>query len=131
CTGVSSPPFTRAAGEKLRNCDGGKRVPTVMPLVYRPTLRCFGQVVNRNGLPCGRRAYFMRDSKFPEDVSYFCDECRQPGDTPIAADAPFRRVTLNVEIHIAGASRIHGAAHAEAVARIEQILEGLGGMVTI
>lgn len=99
--------------------------------VYRPKLRCYSMQGGSKRLPCGRLAYWMRSSALPHDVMFLCDACREAGDVPVAEDAPFRRVTLMLEIHLAGASRSVGAAHTEAVTRAEEALQSLGGMVTV
>lgn len=100
-------------------------------LVVRPPARCFGRRRELPGRPCGRRAIWMRPSKHGVEPQYFCDECKRSGDEPIAADALFRRVTVSLDIELAAADVTMSAAHAEALAVVEELVHRARGLLNL
>ena len=62
---------------------------------------------------------------------FLCETHHRDGDVPIPADAVFRRHTILIEVHLAGASANDGVSRTEAVTRIESLLAPLGGLVTV
>jgi hypothetical protein len=100
-------------------------------LVVRPPARCFGRRADRPGRPCGRRALWMRPSKHGTENQFFCDECKRNGDEIIPPDALFRRVTVSLDIELAAADLTQAAAHAEAVARVEELVQQAGALLNL
>lgn len=100
-------------------------------LVVRPPARCFGKRKDRPGRSCGRRALWMRPSRFNAENQFFCDECKRPGDELIPDDALFRRVTVSLDIELAAAELTPAAAHAEAVVVVEDLVRQAVGLLNL
>lgn len=64
-------------------------------------------------------------------AAYFCDAHRSSGDVAIPADVVFRRVRVQVEVLMAGASILAGEAQAEAVARLKTAVNQAGGVFSL
>lgn len=90
--------------------------------------RCFGWVPGPAGHLCGERALWMRPSRLGLAAEFFCDAHRREDCVPIAADAPFRRVTLMIEVLISGTSLLPTVAHKEAAERVLAALDRLGAV---
>lgn len=96
-----------------------------------PKLRCFERVGGRDGSICGHPARWMRPDTAICVGGYFCDTHRKVGDLPIAADAPFRRVRLTVDVLMSGASWSAPIAHSEALGRLDRAVRAVGGWLDV
>ena len=65
------------------------------------------------------------------ESSFFCDRHRPKDALPIADDAVFRRVTLDVEVRFAAASLIETTARVDALARLESAVVAAGGRLSV
>jgi len=99
--------------------------------LVNPLRRCFGQGENRFENICTKPAAWMRQNVHGELPAFFCDDCHRPGDEPLAPDALYRRVSVKIEVLVAGVGYTPGLAHAEAVALVERALAGTGGMLNL
>lgn len=63
-----------------------------------------------------------------QPCEFFCDEHRRPGVVPLSRTAPFRRVTLHLEVLIAAAELTPAAAHSEAVKTVLDAVALVGGV---
>jgi hypothetical protein len=106
-------------------------MPDVQEFLVRPPLRCFGRPSLSKDLVCGARACWMRPAPNGDTPRFFCDRCRGQNDVPIVKDTPFRRITVSVSIMFAAADVHPLHAEAEAVARLEQLVQHAGGVMDV
>lgn len=97
----------------------------------RPPLRCYQQLPDSAIATCGDLAEYQRIGAGGLQVGYFCAAHRQATDVPIAGATTFRRVSVQIELLLAGTSPIPAMAQAEAVARLEAALERIHGLVNL
>jgi len=96
-----------------------------------PPPRC-GQL-ERNSLSrfCGRRATHIRLGVGEFPVGYFCPQHSSPGDKIIPASFLFRRVSVQLEVTLAGVSLQPGEAEGDAVGALVRAIERAGGLVNL
>ena len=105
-----------------------------MPLVdftLAPTPRCYYRGENAPREICGRPAICMAPATAVNVAAFFCALHRRADSVPIAATTPYRRVRLTIEILLGGASASPEAAHSEAVAWLERVVEARGGWLDV
>jgi hypothetical protein len=66
-----------------------------------------------------------------EAARFFCGHHRPPGSTPIADDAPFRRVSLTIEVLVSAAALTPAVAHREAMERVCCAVADAGGVFSL
>jgi hypothetical protein len=66
-----------------------------------------------------------------EAAQFFCDDHRRSGVVPIAADAPFRRVSLTIEVLLSAAALTPTAAHREAIELANRALADVGAVFSL
>lgn len=103
----------------------------VPEFTVRPPLRCFGLRKDQPGVPCARPAIWQRRAVHGFEPAYFCDDCRQPTDEPIAETPVFRRVQVMCEVLFSGTSLLERTALREAVGQLERAVEAAGGVLNV
>lgn len=103
-------------------------MPDVALFTVRPPLRCFGRSGILAETLCGKPASWMIPTGNGLDPRFFCDDCRPPNAQPVHDAAPFRRVTVQLEIFLAGATYPPSSAHWEAVELVMRAIEAVGGV---
>lgn len=93
--------------------------------------RCFGHDPIRPGQACGRPALWMLEPTLGNAAQFFCDAHRRSGVVPIALDAPYRRVSVTLEILVSAAELTPAAAHQEAVALLVDAVTRVGGVPSL
>lgn len=97
----------------------------------RVPVRCFARAQKPSGLLiCGAEAHWQRAGVNGRG-SFVCDEHRQPGDQPIAFPAHIPRLSVVVELVVAGASWNPGHAKAEAVERLIAAAGSVGAVLNL
>lgn len=96
-----------------------------------PPLRCGELLGNSPRTWCGAPASHFRPrvSEFPD--GYFCASHARPGDQPIADSFLFRRVSVQLEVLLAGVTWQPGDADHEAVELLNRVIERAGGLVNL
>jgi hypothetical protein len=93
-----------------------------------PPVRCFHRALSSPSFPCGQLARWLRRGNHWFADEYFCDEHRAPADLEIPAVHPFRRVRINVDVHMAGVHVNAPLAHTEAIVKLEAALQAIGAI---
>lgn len=96
-----------------------------------PPLRCAHVVENPDRNFCGAPAVYMRAASADEGFRFWCADHRETTDVPIAGELAIRVVTLNVEILFAGVVPFPRIAQLEALTRLTQAVEAVGGLVNL
>jgi hypothetical protein len=96
-----------------------------------PPLRCDFRASPSDPLPCGARAIGIRFATGQLPVAFRCAQHLGREDLPIPASYLCRRVTLHADVLFAGTSLGLTAAKTEAVARLEQAVERVGGLLNL
>jgi hypothetical protein len=94
-------------------------------------IRCFhrDKIFGRMEV-CGSVARWQRPGATSRH-EFFCDAHRRPGDEPIAFAAHVPRLSVVIELVVAGTSWHAGHARQEAVERLVQAVEAVGGCVNL
>jgi hypothetical protein len=106
-------------------------VADVTPFGVTPPFRCFGRPELPENLVCGARASWMRPAVNGAIAQFFCDRCKGKNDVAIASDVLFRRLTVSLDVMFAAVDLVPGAARAEAVARLELLVQQAGGVICL
>ncbi|PYQ83143.1 MAG: hypothetical protein DMG02_34170 [Acidobacteria bacterium] len=96
-----------------------------------PPLRCYAQVGSSRYAICGELARWRRPGAHWFDDKFVCDAHREPSDVAIAGEIAVRRVRVELEVFVAGASRDAPFAQSEALARISAAVIQAGGVVDV
>ena len=96
-----------------------------------PPIRCYAQLGSSRYAICGELARWRRPGVHWFDDRFFCDEHREPSDVAIAGELAVRRVRVEVEVFLAGASRDAPFAQSEALARLKAAVEQVGGVIDV
>ena len=96
-----------------------------------PTLRCMALEDPGRGTVCGKRAEYTRPGIGVVAMHYFCTDHRTALDVLIPASAIILRIRLSATIDIAGVTLHRPAAHQEAVERLRQAVEAVGGRLDV
>jgi hypothetical protein len=96
-----------------------------------PAPRCFYCGEESEPFACGEAACWMRPGPADYPAGYFCPAHRAEGDVPIPPDYVVRRVSIVLEVVFAGTSWSDGHARAEAVCRLEEAVQGAGGLISL
>lgn len=117
--------------EKLFTRDGGDDPVRAIAFTIMPPLRCsyVEETPDRNF--CGAHARYMRAPSPDEGSRFVCAAHRGTNDVPIAGELAIRVVTLNVEVLFAGVVPSPRIALLEALMRLNQAVEGVGGLVNL
>ena len=103
----------------------------VAQFAVRPPLRCFYQYSTSQKSLCGAAACWFRPGPRFELTGFYCRAHHRIGDVPIPDDVLFRRVAVSLEILLSAAAGTDALARAEAVGRVEEGVERLGGLVNL
>jgi len=94
-------------------------------------IRCFHRSkISTSMEVCGAEARWSRPGATGR-AEYFCDAHQRSGDEPIAFAAHVPRLSVVVELVVAGTSWHPAHARAEAVERLVQAVEAVGGCVNL
>jgi hypothetical protein len=106
-------------------------MPDVPVFHIRPPFRCWHPIENRPGRVCGELAAWSSPAGASARPGFFCSAHKREGDTAIANDEPFRRVSITLEVLLNGTSYEEHAATMEALSVVERALENAGGLVNL
>ena len=96
-----------------------------------PPLRCGALLGDSAAAWCGAPASFLRPGANALDVSYRCDRHRRRGDQPLPAALLLRRVSVRLDVLVAGVTMQQQLAEAEALQRVELALQLAGAVVNL
>jgi hypothetical protein len=119
------------AKERQTDRGGARAVHSVPEFLIMPTPRCCLRLGNSAVDVCGAVAAWARPARGALPAEFFCDRHRGPTDQPITQGFLARRVTLRVEVLIAGTSLRPAEAHLEAVERLMRVVEAAGGLMNL
>lgn len=106
-------------------------MPDAPKFLVVPPLRCGAPREDSPRSFCGERAVYERPDPDFTPVRFYCGKHHQDGDTPIAADVLFRRLTLTLDVLFAGVTLTDELARAEAYDRLAHAVEDLGGVISL
>src|SRR4051812_49050114 len=99
--------------------------------VAAPPLRCQRPRKASSPQLCGEIASWMQPGNDVFMPTYVCDLHRDPSCVSIPSAGVFRRVSVQVEVLFSAASWSKNEAQAEAVARLERIVQAAGGLLSL
>lgn len=76
-------------------------------------------------------ARFVRLTPNVDAPQFFCAAHAIPTDELLTDESLFRLVSVTMEIRLCGVGETPGAAHAEAVGRVERALAPIGGVINL
>jgi hypothetical protein len=117
--------------KRLRNLTAGADVGSVPRFTVMPMPRCWERLGNSPVDICGAPAGWARPARGALTRGFFCDRHKRDGDVPIAEGFIARRVTLRVEVLLAGTALGPAEAHVEAVERLMRVVEAAGGLLNL
>jgi hypothetical protein len=117
--------------DRHENLAGRAIVSDLARFAICPPIRCCASTPNGVRLVCGEGAYYQSPPIPGTLPAYHCAAHRTADDRPMDPAVIFRRVSVTVEVTFAGASQAPVAARAEALARLEQAVEGVGGLINL
>ena len=94
-------------------------------------LRCCWQDGNPGSLACGELANWLRSSSSGVTEGFFCYRHKLPDDEPIPASYVMNRVQITAEITLSGTSMAPSLAKREALERVTQAVESIGGAFSL
>jgi hypothetical protein len=94
-----------------------------------PPLRCYHQVGELRTATCAALARWKRPGSTWFADAFFCDAHGEATDVAIVGVQAVRRVHLTVDVYLAGTSIAAPLSQAEALARVNDAVAGIGGLV--
>jgi hypothetical protein len=96
-----------------------------------PPMRCWHQRGHPPTAPCGLVASWMQPGDREGYFGFRCGLHRLYDDVRIEPGLPFRLITVTLDVLLAAIGEDEARAHAEVVARLEQTIQRLGGLVNL